>query len=150
MSASIRPMELDDLPAVYRLGARCWNVLDKPYNYWSIREVAEHLEQQPDLSFVAVEDGAVVGFVLGAESYEILEDTGHLEWVAVDPAHRRDALATRLIEEFIGALRAHGRKEVVADVSSKNDASRALFARAGFHEGIEITFFVRQTDARPT
>ena len=31
---------------------------------------------------------------LGAESYEILEDTGHLEWVAVAPEHRRDGLAT--------------------------------------------------------
>lgn len=146
MSVSIRPMELDDLPAVYRLGARCWDVLDKPYNYWSVREVAEHFEQEPELSFVAVEDGRVVGFVLGAASYEILEDTGHLEWVAVDPDRRRDGLGTRLIEEFVGAVRARGRKDVVADVSSRNDASRALFARAGFGEGIGITFFTRRLD----
>lgn len=146
MSVSIRPMELDDLPAVYRLGARSWDVLDKPYNYWSVCEVAEHFEKEPELSFVAVEDDRVVGFVLGAASYEILEDTGHLEWVAVDAGHRRAGLGTQLIEEFVGALRARGRKEVVADVSSKNDASRAAFARAGFHEGIEITFFTRRLD----
>jgi ribosomal protein S18 acetylase RimI-like enzyme len=146
VSTSIRRMELEDLPAVYRLGLRCWDVLDKPYNYWSIREVAEHLETEPGLSFVAVEDGAVIGFVLGADSYEILTDTAHLEWVAVTPEQRGDGLGTRLIAEFVEAVRALGRKEVVADVSSKNSTSRAVFERAGFHEGIEITFFTRRLD----
>jgi ribosomal protein S18 acetylase RimI-like enzyme len=146
VSATIRRMELDDLPAVYRLGLRCWDVLDKPYNYWSIREVAEHLETEPELSFVAVDDGSVVGFVLGAESYEILDDTGHLEWVAVAPEHRGDGLGGGLIEAFVEALRLRGRTEVVADVSSKNDTSRTVFERAGFHEGIEITFFTRRLD----
>jgi ribosomal protein S18 acetylase RimI-like enzyme len=141
---TIRRMELEDLPAVYRLGLRCWDVLDKPYNYWSIREVAEHLETEPELSFVAVEDSVVVGFVLGADSYEILEDTGHLEWVAVAPENRGDGLGGRLIETFVEVLRSRGRREVVADVSSKNEASHAVFERAGFHEGIQITFFTRR------
>jgi L-amino acid N-acyltransferase YncA len=43
-------------------------------------------------------------------------------------------------------LRARGRKEVVADVSSANEASRVLFARAGFDEGISVTFFTRRLD----
>jgi ribosomal protein S18 acetylase RimI-like enzyme len=146
VSVTIRRMELEDLPAVYRLGLRCWNVLDKPYNYWSIREVADHFETEPDLSFVAVDNGSVVGFVLGAESYEILEDTGHLEWVAVAPEHRGGGLGGRLIEAFVDALHSRGRREVVADISSKNDASRALFRRAGFDEGIGITFFTRRLD----
>ena len=92
VSAEIRPMRVEDLPAVYNLGLRCYHVLDKPYNYWSVREVADHFEGQPGLCFVAAEGDDVVGFVLGAESYEILEDTGHLEWVAVAPEHRRDGL----------------------------------------------------------
>jgi len=146
VNTTIRRMELDDLPAVYRLGRRCWDVLDKPYNYWSIREVAEHLETEPELSFVAVEEDVIVGFVLGADSYEALEDTGHVEWVAVAPENRGDGLGGRLIEAFVDVLRARGRREVVADVSSKNESSRAVFERAGFHEGIEITFFTRRLD----
>jgi ribosomal protein S18 acetylase RimI-like enzyme len=145
-STTIRRMELDDLPAVYRLGLRCWDVLDKPYNYWSIREVAEHLETEPDLSFVAIADDVVVGFVLGADTYEILGDTGHLEWVAVAPEQRGDGLGVRLIETFVEVLRSRGRREVVADVSSTNETSRAVFERAGFDAGIEITFFKRRLD----
>ena len=141
---TIRRMEVEDLPAVYRLGLRSWDLLDVPYNYWSIREVAEHLETQPELSFVAVDDGAVVGFVLGADSYEALEDTGHLEWVAVASEYRGQGLGGRLIETFVDVLRTRGLREVVADVSSKNETSRLAFERAGFHAGIEITFFTRR------
>ena len=144
MSANIRRAEVEDLPAVYRLGLRCYNVLDKPYNYWSIREVADHIEGHPDLCFAAEIDGEVVGFLLGADSYEILQDTGHLEWIAVAPEHRLGGLATRLIETFLEALWATGRKEVVADVSSGNEASRALFARTGWSEGISVTFFTKR------
>jgi N-acetylglutamate synthase len=141
VTADIRRAEVEDLPAIYRLGLRCYDVLDKPYNYWSVREVADHLEGNPGLCFVAEREGEVVGFVLGAESYEILEETGHLEWIAVAPEARREGLSTRLIETFVDALRKAGRRKVVADVSSANEASRALFARAGWSEGISVTFF---------
>lgn len=142
--ATIRRMQVEDLPVVYRLGERCYDVRDKPYNYWSIREVADHLETSPELCFVAEAEGEVVAFALGARRYEILENTGHLEWVAVGPEHRRDTVATRLIEAVVDELRAQGRDDVVADVSSANEASQALFRSAGFEEGISVTFFTRR------
>lgn len=67
---------------------------------------------------------------LGAPSYEIFENTGHL--------------ATQLIEAVVDRLRVRGRHDVVADVSSANEASRGLFRRAGFEEGISETFFTRR------
>ena len=143
MSAVVRPMTLDDLPHVYRLGTECYDLEDKPYNYWSVREVADHFEGSPDLCFVGDSDGAVVGFALAAPSYEILENTGHLEWLAVAQEHRRSGLATQLIDAVVARLRAKGLRDIVADVSSANEASRALFSRAGFEEGISVTFFTR-------
>jgi ribosomal protein S18 acetylase RimI-like enzyme len=144
VTPAIRPIEIEDLAAVYRLGARCFELTDKPYNYWTVREVAHHVETAPNLCFVAVADGDVVGFVLGEPSYEILEDTGHLEWIAVAPEHRRSGLAVRLIDAVVTELRELGRRDVVADVSSANEASRGLFRRAGFEEGISVTFFTRR------
>lgn len=144
MSTTIRPVDVEDLPAVYRLGTRCYERHDKPYNYWSVREVADHVETSPELCFVAENAGEVVGFALAAPSYEFLENTGHLEWLAVAPEHRRDGLATRLIEAVVEQLRARGCEDVVADVSTANEASRGLFERAGFEEGISVTFFTRR------
>jgi L-amino acid N-acyltransferase YncA len=44
----------------------------------------------------------------------------------------------------VAELRTLGRRDVVADVSSANEASRELFRRAGFEEGISVTFFTRR------
>ena len=144
MSAAIRPMSVDDLPQVYKLGLRCYDVRDKPYNYWSVKEVAHHVEENPDLCYVAEHDGQIVGFVLGEESYEVLEDTGHLEWIAVAPEHRGQGLASRLIETLVGIFRELGKARVVADISSENEASRGMARKLGFTEGISVTFFVKE------
>ena len=143
MDTPVRHMTVEDLPAVYNLGLRCYDVLDKPYNYWSVREVAAHLETNPGLCFVAEHEGEVVGFALGEESYEVIEDMGHLEWIAVAPEHRRMGLATRLIETAVDAFLQLGKRAVVADISSTNEASRAMARRTGFTEGISVTFFVK-------
>lgn len=109
--------------------------------------MAHHLQENPDLCFVAADDSdQVVGFALGASTYEILADTGHLEWVAVAPSRRGEGIARRLLDTAVDAFRRVGRRQDVADASSDNAASRALFARAGWHEGISVTFFVRDLD----
>ena len=143
---SIRPMRVGDFAEVYELGLESYDVLDKPYNYWSIREVADHLEGNPGVCFVAEADGKVVGFALGDETFELIEDTGHLEWIAVAPEWRRRGVAVRLIERAVEAFRAAGRKRVVADIASGNEASRAMAARTGFTEGISVTYFVKEFD----
>jgi ribosomal protein S18 acetylase RimI-like enzyme len=137
-------MRVGDFAAVYELGLRCYRVEDKPYNYWSIREVADHLEGNPDLCFVAEHDGAVVGFILGEQTFEIIEDTAHLEWVAVAPEHRREGLAGRLLETAVDAVRRLGKSRVVADVATENEYSRGLARKHGFTEGLSVTYFTKE------
>jgi ribosomal protein S18 acetylase RimI-like enzyme len=143
---SIRAMRVGDFAQVYELGLESYDVLDKPYNYWSIREVADHLERCPDACFVAEADGEVVGFALGDETFELIEDTAHLEWIAVTPEWRRQGIAARLIDRAVEAFRAAGRKRVVTDIASGNAASRAMAARTGFTEGISVTYFVKDLE----
>jgi ribosomal protein S18 acetylase RimI-like enzyme len=137
-------MTLDDVPAVYRLGAACYDCTAIPYVFWTLTEVGHHFESFPDLCVVADADGEVVGFGLAAPSYEVLEGTGHLEWVAVAPEQRREGLARRLVDTLLEALKARGCQTVIADVTGANEPSRRLFERAGFDEGTTITFFRRR------
>ncbi len=144
MAVTIRPMRVSDFSQVYELGLRCYNVREKPYNYWSISEVAAHLEGNPHLCYVAEADGQIVGFGLGEESYQILENTGHLEWIAVAPEYRRQGVATRLIQTLLRVYQELGKEQVVADISSENAASRGLARKLGLSEGISVTFFVKK------
>ena len=144
MAVSIRPMSVDDFADVYRLGLSCFDVQDKPYNYWSIEEVAHHLQTYPELCYVAEENGRLVGFALGAAEFELIEDTGHMEWAAVAPEYRRQGLATQLLESLLRAYQEMGKAKVVADVSASNSATRSILGKLGFSEGMSITYFVKQ------
>ena len=144
MAVIIRPMSVDDFAQVYKLGLRCYNVRDKAYSYWSIGEVAHHLESNPHLCYVAEDGGQVIGFGLGEEKYETLENTGHLEWLAVAPEYRRQGVALRLIDELVRVFRELGRAAVVADISSANTASQGMARKAGFTAGVSVTFFVKE------
>jgi ribosomal protein S18 acetylase RimI-like enzyme len=137
-------MEVRDFAAVYELGLGSYDITDKPYNYWSIREVADHLERNPGLCFVAEADGRIVGFLLGDETFEILEDTAHLEWIAVHQNYRRQGVAQRLLQEAVAAVERLGRTAVVADIASGNPYSRGLARKLGFEEGLSVTYFVKR------
>jgi ribosomal protein S18 acetylase RimI-like enzyme len=140
----IRPMRVADFAQVYELGLASYDVLDKPYNYWSIREVADHLQGNSGLCFVAEADGVIVGFALADATFELIENTGHLEWLAIASSFRRRGLATQLIGVITDALKDAGKARVVADIASDNPASRAMAARAGFTEGISVTYFEKE------
>ena len=144
MEPTIRRMEVRDFAAVYELGVRSYKLTDKPYNYWSIREVADHLETNPSLCFVAEASGRVVGFLLGDETFELIEDTAHLEWIAVDEEFRRYGIARRLLEEAVGAVERLGKQAVVADIASDNPYSRGLAEKLGFSEGLSVTYFTKR------
>ena len=144
MEATIRPMTVHDFGQVYELGTRSYDLTNKPYNYWSIAEVAEHLQEHPGLCFVAEGEGRVVGFLLGAGTFEIIEDTAHIEWIAVDPACRRQGIAGRLIETAVGAIERLGKSQVVADIASDNEYSRGLARKLGFEEGLSVTYFTKR------
>ena len=144
MEATIRPMEVRDFADVYELGRRSYKLTDKPYNYWSIREVADHLERNPSLCFVAEADGRVVGFILGDEAFEIIEETTHLEWIAVDDQYRRQGIARRLLEMAVAASERMGKRAVVADIAADNPYSRGLAEKLGFTEGLSVTYFTKR------
>jgi ribosomal protein S18 acetylase RimI-like enzyme len=66
--------------------------------------------------------------------------------VAVAPEYRRQGVALRLVDRAVEALREAGKKRVVADIASRNEASRAMAERTGFTEGISVTYFVKDLD----
>ena len=139
---TIRPITAHDFGAVYELGLRCYDVTAIPYNYWSIENIAGYFETS--LSFVAEENGKIVGFVLGIESFEGDEQTAYLEWLAVDAEHRRLGLGRRLTETAVARVESLGKARVVIDIAAPNAASRALAERLGFEEEVSVSYFAKR------
>ena len=52
--------------------------------------------------------------------------------IAVDPAARRQGIATRLLATFLAEARARNAESVFLEVATDNAAARALYAAAGF------------------
>lgn len=66
---------------------------------------------------------------------------GYLQRLAVHPGHRRDGLATALIDDGLRWLRRWGAREVLVNTQESNAGALALYEALGFdrqHEGLAV------------
>jgi ribosomal protein S18 acetylase RimI-like enzyme len=84
-----------------------------------------------DTSVVADADGQIVGFVFGFQA-GVAPPIGYLHLVAVDPAHQRAGVATRLYEEVFAVLRSRGCRVVRCIVNPENSRSLRFHTGMGF------------------
>lgn len=90
-----------------------------------VRRDDEHLR------LVAERDGELLGYV-AVERHP--GTAGYIDFVGVDPAHRRRGLGAELIRAGVTALRAIGCDEVSLTVRADNEGARAMYAALGFVE----------------
>ena len=93
-----------------------------------------YLVRQRGLSFVAVDNGTIVGSTLcGTDGRR-----GYLQHVAVATSHRRRGIATALVERSITALSERGIDKCHLMVLADNVGAQAFWARIGWKERSEI------------
>ncbi|MRH87553.1 GNAT family N-acetyltransferase [Nocardia sp. SYP-A9097] len=144
---AIVPMGLGHLRQVLDLGYEVFDTSTKPYTSWSLTSVAEHLDSPSRSCWVAVDSDRVVGFVLGSMEFELRDDWGYLEWIAVAPDMQGHGIAGRLMSACCDMLFQSGARRIVTDVEIHNTASASLMKRNGFSEGTTVTLFVRPNPA---
>ncbi|MFT4064891.1 GNAT family acetyltransferase [Paraburkholderia sp.] len=97
--------------------------------------IANKLATQPELFFVAVLDGRLVGTVMGG--YD-----GHRGWLyslAVDEAVRRHGIGTRLVAHVENALTALGCPKLNLQVLSAKSDIRAFYEALGYRADAVIS-----------
>ena len=124
MPPSIRHAEPGDYPEVIA-------VVD---DWWGGRAMAAMLPKLffvhfRDTSFVAEEDGRIVGFLCGFRS-QTHEDEAYIHFVGVDPAHRGSGLGRELYQRFFEAVAP--RSIVRAVTAPANKRSVAFHQALGF------------------
>jgi N-acetylglutamate synthase len=97
--------------------------------------IGRYLARNPRLSFVARDEGQLVGAVLvGTDGRR-----GYLQHLAVAPAHRGRGLGRALVERAVEALRALGIAKCHLMVRQENAQARAFWAHVGWSERADIT-----------
>ena len=89
----------------------------------------ESKEYLPASLVVEIQDGTVVGFVMGEiymGEYGIFQEEATLDTINVDPEYQHKGIASRLLNEFIDHLRQLGVKKV-STLVGWNDARLMTF-----------------------
>jgi ribosomal protein S18 acetylase RimI-like enzyme len=121
----IRPFETDDEETVVSLWRRCGLV--RPQND-PHKDIHRKLAVRPDLLLVGVVDRRIVACVMaGYEGHR-----GWLNYLAVDPEHRRRGLARALVQEAERLLRLAGCPKINLQVRSSNHDAVEFYQRIGY------------------
>lgn len=120
----IRPARTADLLDIFRLERRCF---EQP---WPFTAFESHLDAAAFL--VAIADGRVVGYVVGAVQSGFPGPTGHIKDLAVHPNYRRRGIARHLLSEALAHLYSAGAIRSMLEVRASNEPAISLYRSVGF------------------
>ncbi|MBD3334370.1 MAG: GNAT family N-acetyltransferase [Candidatus Eisenbacteria bacterium] len=133
----IRPMELNDLPAVFGLGDKTFTVQDAPnlYRTWDEDELLDLFASGRDTCLVAeAESGEILGFLLGTtvEKRRSAWSYGYVVWLCVDEEGIGQGVGTRLVEQVTEVFIKKGARMMLADTDASNVQAIGFFESLGF------------------
>lgn len=125
MDITIRQFSLDD----YDQALALWQQSGLQIRPGDDRtDIARFLARNPELSFVAVAGGAIVGTVLGSFDGR----RGYIYHLGVLPRFRRSGIARRLIGAVEKRLAALGCRKLNLSVAEDNAAAISFYQTVGF------------------
>jgi len=123
MSFTLRKLELSDLEAIERIERASYPAP------WSRTMFASELAKPSSLSLAAVtDDGDLVGYLVLSRYV----DAWHVMNVAVDPAWRRQRIASALLERLLADTSGDAERGHTLEVRVSNLAAIRLYERFGF------------------
>ena len=102
--------------------------------------IARYLERNPGMSFVACQEGRIVGAVLCGHDGR----RGYMHHLAVAPPCRRQGLGRQLVERCLVALAATGIDKCHLFVFGGNSAGVAFWKRIGWTERTDLAILSTQ------
>ncbi len=107
---TIRLMTENDLDAILKIDEKILNSSRLEYYQFKFEKLFSSSDYLPT-SFVAEDNGTVVGFLMGElyiGQFGILQEVASLDTIGVDPSYQHKGIGKKLIHEFIDHLRQIG------------------------------------------
>jgi ribosomal protein S18 acetylase RimI-like enzyme len=141
----IRNLAPEDVHSVWQLGSQAFDWPSERI-IWDEAVVSGFIDRARELSFVAIHDYQIIGFILCRSKNEL----GYVGWIAVDTHWRNQKIGGRLMDRAILAMRAAGIDHISAFVRDDHAAGR-LFEKCGFCDiGLRKLDLVLQLTRTPT
>ncbi len=135
-------MNLDD---VTNLALKLW-----PDNAWADlkHEFEQLLSSKKDIVYLAVVEGAYVGFIHMSLRSDYVEGSrsspvGYIEGIYVDEKYRRRGISRKLIEAGEHWAKSLGCTEIASDTELDNIESQQFHKKMGFQEAGRIVAFIK-------
>lgn len=122
----IRPMQISDHKALYALWLACGNGLNNLDD--SVEGIGRYLKRNPNTSFVAEDNGKLVGAVLAGHDGR----RGYIQHMSVDASCRRRGIGSKLLRVCLDAMKQEGIHKVALVAFKKNQTGNAFWERQGF------------------
>jgi ribosomal-protein-alanine N-acetyltransferase len=120
MTTTIRPLGYSDLPQVIAIERRSFPAP------WSLAMFVLELSKPSGICLAAADEQALVGYLVCSR----YDQVWHLMNIAVEPAARRQGLASTLLEEMLE--RAGHDEPITLEVRASNAPAIALYEQFGF------------------
>ena len=131
----IRVMNMEDYDKVYALWMSCKNMGFN--NLDDSREgIEKYLKRNPLTCFIAEKGEAIAGVILSGHDGR----RGFIHHMAVAEDHRRQGIASALLEHALSALKAEGINKVALLVFNRNEAGNAFWEAKGFTARTDVTY----------
>jgi len=128
----IRLMTIDDFDAVVGIDEKILKASRLQYYEMKFDKLFKSKEFLPTSLVAELEDGTVVGFVMGElyiGEYGISQAGATIDTIGVDPHYRRKGIGEQLIDEFMDHLRELGVKKI-STLVDRNDPKLIHFFSA--------------------
>ncbi len=134
-TVSIRLMTSADFDAVVAIDAKVLKNPRPEYYAMKFEKLFESKEYLPASLVAEIDDGTVVGFVMGAlymGEYGIFQEEGTLDTIGVDPDYQHKGIGEQLINEFVDHLKQLGVQKVYTLVSWQDSKFMHFFTSNQF------------------
>jgi ribosomal-protein-alanine N-acetyltransferase len=106
--------------------------------------IIDHLKLYPDLAFVAVHEGKVVGYVMGYTQ----DGKAWIDDIAVDINYQKKGIGKKLLKKELTCLKEKGAKIVIVEVHHEQSTAIPFYYKYGFRiSGCMLDYFGLGHDA---
>jgi ribosomal protein S18 acetylase RimI-like enzyme len=117
---------------------------DRPWQQHITDAVMHHLSLPDVTTFVAEQDGRVIGFAAGQIKSDGSTEVGTVSYNVVDPAYRGNGIGTILVRQVIQHLRQNGARVLNVWTQEADVPACRMYEKLGFKQLSRLVFYSQE------